>query len=273
MPPVEREGPERQLYETSAVAKELGLTRSGLNRLALIYERVHGELPRGERHVRLWTPEAIDYLRSARLAVQEGRAVTMEAALRGVEVAGGAQSSTELSKRSEVRLRTGPLSSSLDALMEELHSLREVVEEQNKLLRNQAYRLKRLETTLSPLPDANVRLPERNSVEGPDSPESRTEKPNEGKDAARGAREERGAFWLIIPTVVVIISIAITLISTLYKNTLMFTAGLGVIAILFFGWYYYAKASSSAKANTPPEDPLANPAAQADEQRKSQEKL
>jgi hypothetical protein len=80
MPPIEREGPERQLYETSAVAKELGLKRFGLNRLALIYERVHSELPRGGRHVRLWTPEAIDCLRSVRLAVREGRAVTMEAA-------------------------------------------------------------------------------------------------------------------------------------------------------------------------------------------------
>ena len=263
---MESEGPERQLYETSAVAKELGLTRSGLNKLALIYERVHGELPRGGRHVRLWTPEAIDCLRSARLAVHEGRAGTMEAALRGVEATGGTQSSTELRRSAEVRLRTRPLSRSLEALMEELRSLREVVEEQNKLLRDQAYRLERLETTLS-LPTANVRPPEGASLEAPDSPESRAKKQDEGEDAARQARGERRVFGVIIPIVVVMMSIAVTVISVLYKDALMFTAGLGVMVILFFGWYYYAKTNRQA------EDPLANPEAQADEQRKSREGL
>jgi hypothetical protein len=80
---MEEEGSEQQLVKSAAAANVLGISKTTLNRLAPIYEQVHGELPRGGRHVRLWPLEAIERIQSARLAVKERRAESIEAALGG----------------------------------------------------------------------------------------------------------------------------------------------------------------------------------------------
>src|SRR5215204_5346561 len=82
---MEGEGSEQQVVKSAVAAHKLGISKTRLNRLAPIYEQVHGELPRGGRHARLWTLDAIERIRSALLAVEEGRALNVEAALRGFE--------------------------------------------------------------------------------------------------------------------------------------------------------------------------------------------
>src|SRR3712207_2226586 len=82
---MEAEGSEQRLIRSAAAANMLGISTTTLNRIALIYEQVHGELPRGGRHVRLWPLEAIERIQSARLAVKERRVESIETALRGIE--------------------------------------------------------------------------------------------------------------------------------------------------------------------------------------------
>src|SRR5215218_6881864 len=82
---MEENGSEQQLVKSAAAANVLGISKTHLNRLAPIYEQVHGKLPRGRRHARLWPLDAIERIRSALLAVKEGRALNAEAALRGFE--------------------------------------------------------------------------------------------------------------------------------------------------------------------------------------------
>src|SRR3712207_1696283 len=81
-PPPEQQPSE--VYLPEDVAKRLGISSAGLRRLAVIYERVYEQLPRSPNRGRLWTGDAVERLESARLAVQQGRAVSVEAALAGL---------------------------------------------------------------------------------------------------------------------------------------------------------------------------------------------
>ena len=239
--------PEQTLYETSAAAKELGLARKSLNRLAPAYERVHGKLPRGPRHVRLWTPEAIARIRSARLAVEEGHAVNIEAALRGFEPRStsehqgfGAQSSRVPARSSEGTPEARPPSRLLEALVGELHALREAVEDQNKLLRAQSHRLQRLEVA-APLRHITPADPsEKEAVLDPsEKPESSAED-QEDVETPRRTSTDRRVSGVILPIMLVAASIAVTIVSALYDNALLLTVSLTVAAISFlFSWYYY----------------------------------
>lgn len=78
------------LLEPSAAAERLGVSASGLRRLAPIYEQVHEPLPRRgtgdkSKRARLWSVEAVERLQDARALVEQGRCRTILEALRGLQ--------------------------------------------------------------------------------------------------------------------------------------------------------------------------------------------
>ena len=241
--------PEQSLYDTSTAAKELGLTRQALNRLALAYERVHGALPRGRRHVRLWAPEAIERIRSARLAVEEGRAANVEAALRGFEPHStseqqnvGVQSIRVPERSSEGTSEARPPSRLLEVLVRELHALREAVEDQNSLLRDQAHRLRRLEASGPLRPLAPADPSEEEDILEPSQEPKRSVEDREGVRTPLRTSTDRRVSGVILPILLVTGSVVVTVISALYDNALLLTVSLTVVTISFlFSWYYYAK--------------------------------
>ena len=220
---MEEEGSEQQLVKSAAAANVLGISKTTLNRLAPIYEQVHGELPRGGRHVRLWPLEAIERIQSARLAVKERRAESIEAALRGFYTPEALQSFRLPASISEGTLETQASPRALEELAGELHALREAVEAQNRLLtmllRVEAYRHKRLEAG-TPLPVATAY-----SSEG---------------DNARQTKMDRRVFMKILATLLPIPPIVITVMSALYMDALLLMASLVILALcLLVSWYYY----------------------------------
>lgn len=129
----------RRIYSPGDVAERLGISSQRLRQLAAVFERVHGDLPRDERGARVWPEEGVEALELARELVQEGRAVGLEAALRGEPAPVGAPDKTPATKPA-----AGDVAA-LAELVEELRTLREAVEEQNRLLRDQGERLEALE--------------------------------------------------------------------------------------------------------------------------------
>ncbi len=78
------------LLEAGAAAEAVGVSASGLRRLAPLYEQVHGELPRKPRsNNRLWPQAALERLTAARQLVEQERYRTISDALtalaRGLE--------------------------------------------------------------------------------------------------------------------------------------------------------------------------------------------
>ncbi len=127
-PPIEghSEGQEqRRVYPPHEVQARLEVSASGLRRLAGIYERTIGPLPRDDRG-RVWPEEAVHALEDARALVRESRAVSIEAALRGQEVGGEAEPYPATQKPSLDEINPGAV------ILEELRRLRELVEEQNR---------------------------------------------------------------------------------------------------------------------------------------------
>lgn len=116
---------ERRYYAPEQAAGQLAVSGAGLRRLAVIYERVHGDLPRDQRSGRLWTQEAIERLARAREMVQGGRAPSVDAALRAE--AAGEDADPWPVPRSAARDDLAPL-------VEELRRLREAVEVQGETL-------------------------------------------------------------------------------------------------------------------------------------------
>jgi hypothetical protein len=260
---MEGEAPEQRLVKSSVAANKLGISKASLNRMAPIYEQVHGELPRGGRHVRLWSLEAIERIRRARLAVEESRAETIEAALRGFETPEDTQSSqmpARISEGTPEVTRAPPRA--LEELAGELHALREVLEDQNKLLnmllRVEAHRLQRLEAG-SPLPVATAYTSEKASLETTDGTESSAEDQKDGEDVRQTSTDRRRVFLRILPIMLPIPPIVVTVMSALYMDALLLTASLVVVAIsLLFIWYYY----DYAKAGRRTADELAEAEAQ-----------
>ncbi len=214
---------EQQLVKSAAAANVLDISKTTLNRLAPIYEQVYGELPRGGRHVRLWPLEAIERIQSARLAVKERRAESIEAALRGLYTPEDLQSFRLPASISEGTLETQASLRALEELAGELHALREAVETQNRLLtmllRVEAYRHKRLEAG-TPLPVATAYT-------------------SDGDDA-RQTKMDRRVFMRILATLLPIPPIVITVMSALYMDALLLMASLVILALcLLVSWYYY----------------------------------
>src|ERR687895_2836395 len=72
---------EQLVYGPADVAARLGVSPAGLRRLAVVYERVYGELARDPRYGRVWPQEAVERLERARNTVHTGQAVSVESAL------------------------------------------------------------------------------------------------------------------------------------------------------------------------------------------------
>lgn len=134
---MEQGKPQERVFGPLEVAKDLGVSSSGLRRLALIYERVYGQLPRDPRLGRMWTLEAIGRLEEARAEVQKGRAVSVEAALAALRA--GMEPASPVVRGATIQEEP------LAALLLEIKSLREAVEEQNRLLSEQGRRIGGLE--------------------------------------------------------------------------------------------------------------------------------
>jgi len=221
---MEEEGAEQRLVKTAAAANVLGISTRTLYRLAPIYEQVHGELPRGEHHGRLWPLEAIERIQSARLAVKDRQAESIEAALRGFDTPEDLQSFRLPASSSGRTLETGASPRALEELVGELHDLREAVEAQNRLLtmlvRVEGHHLKRLEAG-SPLPVA-------------------TADTSYGEDA-RQTKKARRVFTWILATLLPIPPLVITVMSALYMDELLLMASLVVLALclLVSGYYFY----------------------------------
>lgn len=127
-PPIEGqpEGEEpRRVYPPHEVQARLEVSASGLRRLAGIYERTVGPLPRDDRG-RVWPEGAVEALEDARALVRESRAVSIEAALRGQEVGSDAEPYPATQRPPVDEISPGA------AILEELRSLRMLVEEQNR---------------------------------------------------------------------------------------------------------------------------------------------
>lgn len=78
------------MLEAGAAAEQVGVSASGLRRLAPLYEAVHGALPRKPKsHNRLWPQIAVERLQRARRLVEAERYRTISDALtalaRGLE--------------------------------------------------------------------------------------------------------------------------------------------------------------------------------------------
>ena len=121
-------------YQPSYAAQELGVSTSGLRRLAAIYAEVHEELPRQENtNNRLWPSEAVERLKDARALVHAGRAKSVKEALRavdrGVDVPAVNQQPEASGEALEVLIREiRLLRSEIQAMREENAALRERVE-------------------------------------------------------------------------------------------------------------------------------------------------
>ncbi len=125
------------------VARRLGVSPSGLRRLAGVYGAVFGELPKDSSGTsRLWPIEAVGRLERARALLAAGQARSVADALRAVE--GGAQPSPEaavaLSRDGRIVEALGVVSAQLEAVLEgnrrlerEVEALRQEVGELRQL--------------------------------------------------------------------------------------------------------------------------------------------
>lgn len=105
------------------VQQRLQVSSAGLRRLAVVYEQVHGPLPRDQRSGRVYSAEAVDRLERARELVKNGRSPSVEAALRGVELAEGVEGGRGWQR---------PPDEHLAALVDEIRLLRGAVEAQTR---------------------------------------------------------------------------------------------------------------------------------------------
>jgi hypothetical protein len=132
----------------------------------------------------------------------------------------------------------------LEALVGELHALREAVEDQNKLLRNQAHRLQRLEAA-APLPEiapADPPADEEARPEAKHGPERSAADQEEGEEAKRTGTGG-GVPGVIHPIMLMAVCAGVTAVSALYSNALLLTASVVVatFAFLFSLYYYFVK--------------------------------
>jgi hypothetical protein len=128
---------DQRSYEAHEAAAMLGMSGANLRRLAPIYERVYGELPRDVRRGRVWPDHAIDRLKRARDAVRAGQAGSVQAAL--------------VAERTGEDLSSGkadalPAPNSLAELVADIRALRRTIEDQSRLIVEQGRRLEALES-------------------------------------------------------------------------------------------------------------------------------
>lgn len=125
-------------------ALRLGVSPSGLRRLAVVYAQVYEELPKDPSGTsRIWPQEAVGRLERARALMAAGQARSVADGLRAVE--GGAVASPEaalaLGREGRTVEALGVVSAQLEAVLEgnrrleaEVRALREEVEASKRLL-------------------------------------------------------------------------------------------------------------------------------------------
>lgn len=177
--------PEERVMAPREVCGRLGISPAGLRRLAPVYERVHGPLPRDDRG-RLWPLASVEEMEKARSAVHAGRYVSVEQALRaaqgGGEGEGGVDAPT--APRRGFYGDTGPA----EAILEELRGLRSAVEENNTRLAAMEEENRRLRAALPVVPpqaeDDDVAGEQRGAEEeveqSRDAPPASPQEPREG---------------------------------------------------------------------------------------------
>ncbi len=138
IPEGQGEPQQRRVYPPAEVQARLEVSASGLRRLAGIYERTVGPLPRDERG-RVWPEDAVKALEDARALVRESRAVSIEAALRGHEVLHDAEPYPATQRPSRGDTDPGA------AILEELRALRGAIEELTRREEEHTRRISELE--------------------------------------------------------------------------------------------------------------------------------
>lgn len=174
------------------VQQRLQVSSAGLRRLAVVYEQVHGPLPRDQRSGRVYSAEAVERLERARELVKNGRSPSVEAALRGVELAEGVEGGRGWQR---------PPDESLAALVDEVRLLREAVEaqtrrmasleEENRQLRERMPELEQPERS-EERPQDDVENYEGGSSRPDDTEQSRGSQEPEASVAGRFVRWLRG---------------------------------------------------------------------------------
>jgi hypothetical protein len=117
--------------EPSAAAERLGVSASGLRRLAPIYEKVHEPLPRRgtgdeSKRARLWSTESVERLKDARTLVEQGRCKTILEALKALQV--GVISTLEVEPVNSKQGLDMATQRTLEVLIKEVSALRDEVE-------------------------------------------------------------------------------------------------------------------------------------------------
>ncbi len=125
------------------VARRLGVSPSGLRRLAGVYAEVYGELPKDSSGTsRRWPSEAVNRLEQARALLAAGQARSIKDALLAVE--GGATASADaalaLGQEGRVVEALGVVAARLEALQES----NERLESEVKALRGEVANLRAL---------------------------------------------------------------------------------------------------------------------------------
>jgi DNA-binding transcriptional MerR regulator len=109
------------LFEAGMAAEQLGVSASGLRRLAIIYETVYEELPRKPRsNNRLFPEEAVERLQAARGLLQAERYRTINEALEAIKY--GLVAENEIEASQAIR---EPVPQALEVLVGEIQGLRE----------------------------------------------------------------------------------------------------------------------------------------------------
>jgi DNA-binding transcriptional MerR regulator len=124
--------------EPGEAARRLGVSPSGLRRVASAYEEVHGPLNRrGGTGARLFTVEALERLAQARALVENGRYKSTVEALTGLEKGLEPETPIEMTGHRPAALEAGTgealavLIAELRAVRDEVARLRAVVEDRN----------------------------------------------------------------------------------------------------------------------------------------------
>jgi hypothetical protein len=182
---------EQRVFGAGDVAKQLGISLPGLRRLAVVYERVYGELPRDDRG-RLWPEEAVARLQAARAAVGEGRAVSTEAALR----AGGDSEEVVVIEPSRA---ADDRADALEKLLEELRLLRGAVEGMSRRLATMEIENRELREAVSGSRELEAPSEPRESAETPEEEHTRLEECERTRELQWEERERtRELQWQLI---------------------------------------------------------------------------
>jgi DNA-binding transcriptional MerR regulator len=132
----EADRPVVTLLEAGTAAERLGVSASGLRRLAIIYETVFDELPRKPRsNNRLFPEEAVERLQAARALLQVEKYRTINEALEAIKYGLVAEDEIEASQAIKE-----PAPQALELLITEIQGLREDLKrtrEDNAALQNQ----------------------------------------------------------------------------------------------------------------------------------------